>query len=726
MKPFYICLFAFTLLGLTCSAARPAIGTIRIEKDELWATGPVKTDTSTVNRLNKLAEKHYESEPDSAAHYAQLAIKIAKQIKYTRGIANGQEQLGQVNSFQGQFKLADSNYNVALQLYKQLNDKLSESESYMGLGRVQDFLGNYTRAIALFEKALTIRKKLGNQIEIANCYAIIGITYDSKGDFSKALDYYFKSLAIDLNVNNDLAAADNYNNIGVVMQHLQLYTKALDYFDKANKIWLKLDDRQGISTASQNIGEVMVSLKKYNVATTYYRKALNMYLRLRDEEGISLVYYDIGMYHAKTNRPDSALYYLNLCLQSATKNKIPYNKAYAYQGFALIYNQKGDYKSGIKNALLARETANRIQSLVIRADATLQLSDALAGLKRFNEAYTEHRIYTALKDSLKDDESLQKLSSYNMAIDFENRQRLTAQKEDILEQKIAEQRVANIIYAVVIVAITILLVFYYNAKRKQLKANVLLEKINKQVITQTDELTDLNTLKDRLIGILAHDLRAPLSTLRGMFSLLADKDVTKEEFVEMVPGVFRKLENTSDFLDTLLFWINSQVDNVAQTTTSFCLCDIIKLELVHLEDQFKNKNITPVNTVTAGHIVLADPKSIRIVIHNFLTNAIKFSHQHSVIEINAKITNDKVSFCIKDHGVGMSTEQLAKLFKRKVDSQTGTMNETGTGMGLIFCKELIEKYSGTVWAKSTPGTGTEMGFTLAADVSRINGDLSMA
>jgi signal transduction histidine kinase len=417
------------------------------------------------------------------------------------------------------------------------------------------------------------------------------------------------------------------------------------------------------------------------------------------------------------SRPDSALHYLNLCLASASKNNIKYNQAYAYEGLAQVYNSEKQYQKAYKFALLAQQTANSLASTIVKADAALQLSSALAGLKRFEESLAQHRLYIALKDSLKNDESLQKFTSYSLAIDFEESQKKTAQKEALLNQKIANQRTTNIIYTIVIAIISVMLVFYYNAKRKQIKANALLAEKNKEVLLQTDELHELNILKDRLIGILAHDLRAPLSTLRGMFYLLTEKDITYAEFVEMVPGVFGKLEHTSDFLDTLLFWINSQVDNVAEKSTSFCLCDVVKSELELLDDQFKKKNIAPFNTVGKEHIVLADPNSIRIVVHNFLTNAIKFSHPNSTIKIAAEKKNDMVYFCITDHGVGMSATQLNKLFVKKVDSQQGTMNESGTGMGLVFCKDLIEKYKGLVWAKSTPGKGTELGFSLSAGVS---------
>ncbi|OJW14917.1 tetratricopeptide repeat protein [Mucilaginibacter sp. 44-25] len=713
MKPIRYLLIFFVFCSGVAVAKPPDEGVDSLKKLLNISAAPVlASDTTTINRINELADHYYESIPDSSTYYAQVAVGLANQSGYKKGEAAGNNILGRVNSFNGKYDEAQKNYNTALQIYTTLNNQLGISESYMGLGRVQDFLGNYDKAIGYFHLALAIRKKLNNPLEIAHCYAIIGITYDNKGDFNKALDNYFHSLTIDLRLNNQLAAADNYCNIGVVMQHLELYAKALEYFNKANALWLKLDDKQGISTAYQNIGEVLLAQKQYNKALGYFKEAGAMYHELGDEEGIGLIYYNIGLYHFHTGRIDSALQYLNHAVAYSKKSRIPYNVVNAYIGLATVYNQQKDFVNAEKYALLARETADKLQSLNMHADAVLQLSIAYAGLNNFREAYAQHSLYLRLQDSLKSDVSLQKLSSYNQMLNFEANQRKASLKEKYLMEKLAQQRRTNIVYGIIILVVTIMLIFYYNAKRKQYEANAQLAEKNKEVIEQAEKLNDLNHLKDRLIGILAHDLRAPLSTLRGVFSLLTSKDLTTDEFMAMVPKVFVKLEQTSDFLDTLLFWINSQVDNIEDTTVSFCLCDVVDEELTILDEQFRLKNITPVNSVNKDHTVLADPKSIRIVIHNLLTNAIKFSHCNSEIHIAATCLDNSIKFSVQDYGVGMNASQLKKLFAGKMVSQLGTLNERGTGMGMVFCKDLIEKYNGTIYSESEPGKGTIFSFIL--------------
>jgi len=312
---------------------------------------------------------------------------------------------------------------------------------------------------------------------------------------------------------------------------------------------------------------------------------------------------------------------------------------------------------------------------------------------------------------------------YNLELDFAKKQSELAdrqqKKEADYKKRIANQRSENLISAIIIVVLAIIVSVYYNAKRKQQHINQLLAEKNKEITRQQEnlnaqaaKLNELNSLKDRLIGVLAHDLRAPISTLRGLFGLMTDENLSSEEFVKLTPKVFNKLENTSDFLDTLLFWINSQVDETKNKIVSFSLADLVSRELQHLEDKLQQKNLSIQQNISPKAIALADPNSVRIVIHNFLTNAIKFSNHDSVIEASARVEDQKVIFCLKDHGIGMSADYLNMLFKSHVNSSNGTDNETGSGMGLLFCKDLIEKQKGKIWAESVLGTGTKLCFTL--------------
>ncbi|GAA4093415.1 tetratricopeptide repeat-containing sensor histidine kinase [Mucilaginibacter panaciglaebae] len=685
--------------------------------------GSGKADTLTIKQIDKLASYYYHLNPDSTLYYGLLEISLSKKTGYVLGLADGASQIALVNSFRGNYDESANRYNAALKLYQQLHNNKGIGESYKGLGRIQDFLGNYDAAIDLYKKALAYCLKTPDETDDGECYNRLGVTYDNKGDFSEALDYYFKALLIDIKHNDQNAAATKYSNIGVIMQELELYPKALTYYNRALAIWEKLGDQQGISTVCQDIGDLYISQKDYKHAISYINRAYSIFKRLNDTDGLSFVYYDLGLYNYYIKHPDVAVRYLEMSLKLAEQNKTRYVKAYAFVGLAMVYSWDKNYQQAYNYAIQAKAIGSELNSLIVETDASLQISTALAGLKRFEEAYHEHEVYTRLKSELQHSESIHKAMFYNLEVDFAKKQSELVdrqhKKEEDYRKRIANQSKENLISAIIIVVLAIIVSVYYNAKRKQQHINQLLGEKNNEIIrqqedlnTQATKLNELNSLKDRLIGVLAHDLRAPISTLRGLFGLMTDENLTGDEFVKMTPKVFTKLENTSDFLDTLLFWINSQVDGTKNKTVSFSFADLVSRELKHLEDKLQQKNLSIQQNISPDAIALADPSSVRIVIHNFLTNAIKFSKRDGVIEVSARVENEELNFCLKDHGIGMSAEYLNTLFKSHVNSSAGTENESGTGMGLLFCKDLIEKQKGKIWAESVLGTGTKLCFTL--------------
>jgi two-component system sensor histidine kinase/response regulator len=693
-------------------------------------------DTLSINRLNKLAAGYFDFNPDSTFYYSQKSIILSRKIDYQAGLADGLVQIGHVYFFKGKFEQARRNFDGAILIYKHINDKDGLSRCYLLYGRMFGLLAKYKFAHTYLSQALYLAREIKNERSAADCYKNIGIVYFDEGQLPKALDYYYNALFIDLKINDKLAAAANYNDIGFVLYGMEVYPKALDYYKKALNIFQGTNHLLGVGTVNENIGEVYYSQKKYDLAFAYLFKAIKIAQKQDDKDGMSSVYTDVGLCYASKSQFKKALDYLNTSMQIAKKYKIVYNEAYTSIGFATVYNLQKDYKNAYRHAKRGQQLALKLGNLAVRSNAALQLNKTMAGLGRYDEAYKLLRHYIDLKDSLNNNESIQKLTSYNLELDFANKQHQLAQqqreKEIIYQQRIQQQRLINVIFLVVIIGMVAISVVYYRQKRTQLKINSILELKNSEILEQktnldeqAQKLNDLNSLKDRLMSVLAHDLRAPLSTLRGLFGLLQDQSISHDEMLEMIPHVLKNLDHTSDFLDTLLFWINSQMETFGNSVKGFNVKDIVVYETENYSDQAASKGITLVDRVPYDIIASADPNSIRIVIRNLITNAIKFSGRNDTIEIFAQKQDEQNNIItVKDSGIGMTPEQLNNLFKSQVSSSTGTNNESGTGMGLLFCKDLVEKCHGKIWATSNVGKGTEFAFTIP--VGTLNQAIELA
>jgi two-component system sensor histidine kinase/response regulator len=681
-------------------------------------------DTLTVNRLNKLASTYFQSNPDSTYYYGQKAVNLSRKIGYTAGLANGLLQTGHVNYFKGKSAQAQQDLGEAIGIFKKLKDKKGLVATYQYLGAMYTLLADYQHAIMNLNLAVDINNSLGNdELMQTILYKSMGNVYFSKGELSKSLDYYYKGLFIAIKNHYTLPAGNLYNNIGAALQNMEVYPNALEHFKKALEILGKTDNNQALGTINQNIGEILLAQNNLDGAIRYLNKANYIVNKQNDKDGLSSVYTDLGLCYAAKKKFGKAINYIDTSLQIAKKYKIIYNQAYALIGLANVYNQQKDYKNAYKYALEGQQLSIKLGNLSVKANAALQLSKALAGLGKSAQAYQFLNEYINFKNQLKSNESIEKSTSYNFELTFALKERQLKQqqyeKDLIYKQKTNSQRLINIIFVVIILAMILISGVYYREKKKQQNINVMLEHKNHEVLNQkadldeqAKKLNELNNLKDRLISILAHDLRAPLSTLRGLFGLLQDDTITHQELVDMIPSVLKKLEYTSDFLDTLLFWINSQMENFDISVKEFSVTELIQNEADSNRDEAASKNILFITDIPDGLIATADPNSIRIVVRNLITNAIKFSDKDDTIHVSAYQADQKIIVKVADTGVGMSPDQLNKLFKSKVESKNGTNNELGTGMGLLFCKDLIEKCNGEIWATSEPGLGTVFTFSI--------------
>ena len=713
--------YAYGLASYRVDSLKTLLGSALLNKDT-----PI--DTITINRVNKLSAEFIDINPDSALYYGKIAIAKSIVIKYNKGIADGMLQIGQVYNLKGDYDKAQKNLYGAKLLYTKINNNSGLASCYIAIGRLYYRISDYNKASYYFNLALDLNNRIKNEAGLADTYHNIGMVADGVGKSSSALDSYFQSLSLDIKLHDKLSSASNYNNIGEVMKEMDIYPKSMEFYKKALKIWEASKNIQGISTAYQNIGEVYLLEKNYDQAIAYLSKSLKLTIDQDDKDGLAGLYNDLGLCYGYKKLYDSSLNYMAKSLAIAVEFKLDYDRSVAYNGYAIVYNMQKDYKNAEKFASLAKKTADKVGSLSIRSAAALQLSFAMAGLKRFEEAFQIRREYDDLKDSLKSDENVQKLTAYNLESGFAERQRRLAEEhqrqDEQYQEKIQRQGLLSIIFFIVILGMIAVLIVYYKAKRKQQKINIILEEKNHEVLhqkanlnAQADKLNESNNLKDRLISVLAHDLRAPLSTLRGLFGLLEDESITHEQFLSMIPQALKKLEYTSDFLDTLLFWINSQMENFTSSTRSFTIKEIATLEVQSYQEQAAEKGIRLLDNVPETLAVTADPNSIRIVIRNLITNAIKFSTKGDIIDVTATLQDESyILLSVKDTGLGMSEKQMNKLFKSKVDSGTGTNNESGTGMGLLFCKDLIEKCNGKIWVESVQGSGTEFFFTLPTSV----------
>ncbi len=233
-----------------------------------------------------------------------------------------------------------------------------------------------------------------------------------------------------------------------------------------------------------------------------------------------------------------------------------------------------------------------------------------------------------------------------------------------------------------------------------------------------EELAQLNADKDRFFSIVAHDLKGPFQPVLGNAEFLIEMgDALLGEEIKKIGGdIHRSGRRVLDLLESLLQWARLQMGRMEFQPQPLNLGPVAEETVDLLYDIAQAKQIVLNNRITDEMTVYADQNMVNTVIRNLTNNALKFTPTGGAVTISAEAGDEFVTVSIEDTGVGMSDDAQAKLFQMGVHhSTTGTANETGTGLGLLMCQEMVHLNGGRIWVESEVGKGSIFRFTLPVD-----------
>nr|NQU94529.1 cache domain-containing protein [Bacteroidota bacterium] len=228
-------------------------------------------------------------------------------------------------------------------------------------------------------------------------------------------------------------------------------------------------------------------------------------------------------------------------------------------------------------------------------------------------------------------------------------------------------------------------------------------------------LKELNDSKDKFFSILSHDLHSPFNTIIGYSDLLLVEydrysDAQRRNFIKKIHSSSMAMHK---LLVNLLDWARSQTGKLEVTTEKFNLHEVAEIVFEILNPQAEKKNIRIQNDIDNGHFAFTDRSMTLTVLQNLVANGIKFTHSGGSISLNASLEKDELKVSVTDTGIGIRKEIAEKIFTISGSiTNKGTANESGTGLGLVICKEFVEKMGGKIWVESEPGKGSTFCFTL--------------
>ncbi len=401
----------------------------------------------------------------------------------------------------------------------------------------------------------------------------------------------------------------------------------------------------------------------------------------------------------------------------------------------LLYD-KGDYKAAyqlaeqnMSTAQSKKDWASVIYYYEILIAIDMSKNDYRSAFKRLKEKEEiTHRLYA--------DQKVQVALEMQKRYDTDSIRRQITETEEKLratEQKIASRsRMIAGLAGLACLAIIIGIVQTYlyvrkkrlnDATREEIKENEhqlaelaeLADKFseeNQRLIQENADLGKSNTVKDKLLSVISHDLRSPMSSLQALLGLFNANNIARKDLVDFFGKLLSRVENTSTMLENLLHWSQYQLKGIEPIFEKADMQKVIDDSINFYRMQAEQKHIVIDNSLKTSVKVCADVEMLKIILRNLISNALKFTHSGGIITIKALTKERFVIVSVKDTGVGISPENQAKMFAMSNFTTPGTEKEKGTGLGLMLCKDFVEHNHGKIWMDSKEGIGTTFYFSV--------------
>jgi two-component system, sensor histidine kinase LadS len=239
-----------------------------------------------------------------------------------------------------------------------------------------------------------------------------------------------------------------------------------------------------------------------------------------------------------------------------------------------------------------------------------------------------------------------------------------------------------------------------------------------EIQQQNEKLEEVNRIKDKLFSVVSHDIKGPLTSLQLALALTKTDTITQQEFRDLTTSLEGRFKQTTEFIENLLQWAKLQLKGETFEPSVINIRQLIGNTVHLLEPEIFQKGIKVSALADESLKAFADPNMIRSVLKNLLTNAVKFTGKDGVIEVRGKQDRDSILISVSDTGMGIPPVNRDKVFSLDIVTTPGTRQEKGTGLGLILCKEFVERNSGKIWFESEEGKGTTFYFSIPSSANQ--------
>lgn len=573
------------------------------------------------------------------------------------------------------------------QSLKSESDKNKIASTYYKIATYYTNHAEYKKSEEYLNKAFEIYNSLNEEFKLMECYLQYGIMESFRGNYPRSANYFLRALLYADKKNDTAIYYSVYINLASVYSALEDYKKAKYYLNKIRKEDLALDFNLLINYLG-NMGQIEYELGNYKSALAYLEKGIS-YFDLNTPD-ISLIQLLIltGDCASKLNQNSKAILYYNNAFKLSKQGDFPVQEAHLYYGYALVQKNTNPSKALIY-ADSSLTLAKQFEVLDIVANVYKLKSEIYSKQGNDRLALDNYKLYDIAIDSVFSSESKQNIELLGANYEVE-KSKSYIERLTLLNQKDNLQKTIYILSTIATVIVVIILIYFLRRR------NLLNRKLNNS-----------NKVKDKLLSIIAHDLKTPLHNISQVLAEIENNSFNKEEQSKIIQSLTSQTDITVETLENLLKWGQAQLKGIRVNASKIELQNEVQKNISLFQAQLINKNISIKNDISTDLTVSYDKDHFDFIIRNLVGNAIKFSFANSEIHIfHEVLENDKIKIVIKDFGTGILKSDINTIFKSSPNIRLGTHNEKGSGLGLALCREFAEANSSSIGFESAENKGT--------------------
>lgn len=564
-------------------------------------------------------------------------------------------------------------------------------------------------------EALKLAIENDYELGIANAYRVLGSILSRKEEYIQGIDYILKGLELFILLKDRRGQANCHLSLGNIYHYREYYSKAIFHSKLAMDLFYELEDSERLGVVINNLSKSYIDKGQYDSAQFWNDKSFLYNQKVNNKPLLSSNYRNSGLIHYYQDDLDSAQYFLNTVLELSDSMRKKSNKNALTEStlfLGKLASKQGYYEDAIQYLEQAVENAILYKYSKMLRESYKELFMVYKNLGDEQNALAIASTMVTIIDTLYSADQRNKVEMVEWYFEDAQRKETLSELQSDYEassEVVNKQRFQILILVAVVAMITVLIYLLIRSRIKLTKFNTQLNKQNHQINEQKEELESLNETKNRFFSIVAHDFRGPISTVYGASKFLKENvdNMDKKEFKEFAESLNTSMVKTMRLTDNLLTWSRDQMNKISFEFGEYALKELIMISIEPLEDIAKAKSVTIKTFIESNATVIVDINSMETVIRNLVSNAIKYSHEGGLVTVKSETQSKLFFLSVTDEGVGISEKVKETLFDLGTKkSMRGTKGESGTGLGLLICKEFVEKHGGQISIESEPHEGT--------------------